>query len=94
MSRRRPMGNVKVLTSSDVAEKYNLLLDKRLVLINKQIEENVELRNFSNEERKIKLTILKQQQENMCLEKEEKLLKIDLLKAELKYKKSLLSTSI
>lgn len=91
--RRRPMGKIRLLTSSDVAEKYNLLLDKRLVLLEKQIEQNVEQQNFFSE-KKIKMNISKQQQDNLCLEKEEKLLKIDLLKAELRYKKTLLSTNI
>jgi len=37
-SRRRPATVVKSLTSSDVAKKYDILLDKRLCLVEKQLK--------------------------------------------------------
>ncbi|KAF5277321.1 hypothetical protein FQR65_LT16011 [Abscondita terminalis] len=37
-SRRRPTTTVKPLTSSDIASKYNLLLDKRLQLVDGQLK--------------------------------------------------------
>lgn len=47
-NRRRPTTVVKTLTSSDVAKKYNLLLDKRLSLIDQQLA-------HSNEEHALKI---------------------------------------
>lgn len=91
--RRRPVRGVRALSSSDVAEKYNILLDRRLVLIDKQLEQSTEAKNFAQEEHKQKIKILKLKEENLSLEKEEKFLKIEALKTEVKYKRSLLATS-
>lgn len=68
-------------------------MDRRLVLIEKQLEQTVESKNFAQEKCKLKLKILKLQEENISLEKVEKLLKIELLKTEINYKRSLLATS-
>ncbi|KAJ8926625.1 hypothetical protein NQ314_020989 [Rhamnusium bicolor] len=45
-SRRRPTKTIRTLTSSDVSNKYNLLLDKRLVLVEMQIKQLDEEREF------------------------------------------------
>ncbi|KAF5278537.1 hypothetical protein FQR65_LT15650 [Abscondita terminalis] len=58
-NRRRPTTRITTLTSSDVAHKYNIILDRRLVLLEKQrlqIEEQVA---YDREERKLKLEQLK-----------------------------------
>lgn len=60
-SRRRPTGSVKVLSSSLFAEKYDLLLDKRLILTDKLIEDIDEERTFKRKERKLKLELLQLQ---------------------------------
>ncbi|CAH1102134.1 unnamed protein product [Psylliodes chrysocephalus] len=57
-SRRRPTEFVKVLSSSLFAEKYDLLLDRRLILSEKLIEELEEERVFKRKERKLKLELL------------------------------------
>lgn len=36
-NRRRPVGGIKAMTSSDIDEEYNILLNKRLVVVEKQI---------------------------------------------------------
>lgn len=60
-SRRRPKQSINTLTSSDVAAKYNLLLDKRLVLVEKQIENMDREQEFLKTERKLKIDLLKLQ---------------------------------
>ena len=55
MGRRRPLKQMTTLTSSDVAHKYNLLLDKRLALVNTQVEEL----KLKKEEKKMKFRVLK-----------------------------------
>lgn len=64
-SRRRPTGSVKVLTSSLFAEKYDLLLDKRLILTDKLIEDLEEERSFKKKEHKLKLELLQLQVEEL-----------------------------
>lgn len=93
-NRRRPQTGVRALTSSDVAEKYNILLDRRLVLIEKQIEQANETKNFLREEQKQKISLFKTQDENLSLEKEEKQMKIELLKLEVAHKRSLLTKNV
>lgn len=82
-NRRRPRTGIRALTSSDVAAKYNVLLDRRLVLIEKQIEQTNEMRNCAIEEAKEKKKLLQMQQEVQQLKKDEKKIKIDILKSEL-----------
>lgn len=79
-NRRRPQTGVKTLTSSDVSEKYNILLDRRLVLIEKQIEQANTEQSSVCEMQNQKKKILKLQEEVLNLEKEEKRIKIELLK--------------
>ncbi|CAH1103844.1 unnamed protein product [Psylliodes chrysocephalus] len=86
-ARRRPTGGVKTLTSSDFAEKY-VLLDKRSILVEKQIEQITEQQYFVREEQKRKLKIFQQQEDNLNLEKEERKMKIELLQLEINKKKS------
>lgn len=57
-NRRRPV-LTRALTTSDISEKYNLLLDKRLIFINKQLSQQEEQANFQKEEQKLKLHVLK-----------------------------------
>ncbi|CAH0556533.1 unnamed protein product [Brassicogethes aeneus] len=81
--RRRPVGGLRALTSSDVGEKYNILLDNRLVLVEKQLEQIIESKTFAQEEHRQKIKILRLEEENLRLEKEEKLLKVELLKSKI-----------
>lgn len=56
--RRRPVKTIQTLTSSKISEKYNLLLDKRLVLVEKQISQvNMDI-NFKRQENSLKIQIL------------------------------------
>ncbi|CAG9773815.1 unnamed protein product [Ceutorhynchus assimilis] len=52
-NRRRPMIN-RALTTSDISEKYNLLLDRRLTLLEKQLGQHEENAKFQKEEQKLK----------------------------------------
>lgn len=88
-NRRRPVGGIRALTSSDVAEKYNILLDKRLALVNKQLEQIVEIQHFAREEQQYKMSMLKLQEENLKLEIKEKKLKLEHIQLEISYKKTL-----
>lgn len=90
-SRRRPQTGVKTLTSSNVAEKYDILLDRRLVLIEKQIDQANTEKSSVCEMHNQKKKILKLKEEILNLEKEEKRIKIELLKLEVTSKRSLLS---
>lgn len=90
-NRRRPQAGVKTLTSSDVSDKYNVLLDRRLVLIEKQIEQANTEKSSVCEIQTQKKKLLKLQEEILNLEKEEKRIKIELLKLEVASKRSLLS---
>lgn len=60
-SRRRPTKTVTTLTSSDLSAKYNLLLDRRLVLANKQIQAIDSEQDFLKIERSLKIDLLKSQ---------------------------------
>lgn len=62
-SRRRPTQVVQALTSSKFAEKYNVLLDKRLILTTKQIEDLEEEQVFKRKKRQLELEILQAQLE-------------------------------
>ncbi|XP_074026333.1 uncharacterized protein [Leptinotarsa decemlineata] len=90
-NRRRPIGGIRALTSSDIAEKYNILLDKRLALVEKQLEQIVESQNYAKEEQQYKSRMLKLQEENLRLDTKKKQLKLELLQFEISYKKSLLT---
>ena len=92
-NRRRPQAGIRALTSSDVSEKYNILLDRRLVLIDKQIEHTTQLQHYSREEQKKKIEVLKAQEDILSLEREEKRLKNELIQLEIAYKKSIFKTS-
>ncbi|KAK4877682.1 hypothetical protein RN001_010188 [Aquatica leii] len=57
-SRRRPITVVKALTSSNVAEKYNQLLDKRLSIADLTENEMKQKKEFKEQSRAIKLQLL------------------------------------
>lgn len=56
-NRRRPILN-RALTTSDISEKYNLILDKRLAILEKQLASHDDITRFQQEEQKLKLKLL------------------------------------
>ena len=60
-SRRRPALNVKALTRSELAEKYDQLLDKRLELADFQKKKTEEELKTIEGERKLKFKLLELQ---------------------------------
>ncbi|KAG5874336.1 hypothetical protein JTB14_006541 [Gonioctena quinquepunctata] len=58
VSRRRPATVVKTLTSSDIAKKYNLLLDKRLQLLDAQHAHMEEENALIIKKRKLEVDLL------------------------------------
>ncbi|KAJ8933889.1 hypothetical protein NQ318_001682 [Aromia moschata] len=58
-SRRRPATIVKPLTSSDIAKKYDLLMDKRLELINIQLQHTKTHNDLTIQKLQLELEILK-----------------------------------
>ncbi|KAJ8915275.1 hypothetical protein NQ315_014783 [Exocentrus adspersus] len=60
-SGRRPTTAVKTLTSSHVAEKYNILLDRRLVLVEQQIEQGKEEHLLTVRKRKLEIALLEEE---------------------------------
>ncbi|KAK4882544.1 hypothetical protein RN001_005863 [Aquatica leii] len=57
-SRRRPITVVKALTSSNIAERYNQLLDKRLSIADLTENEMKQKKEFKEQSRAIKLQLL------------------------------------
>ncbi|KAK4882382.1 hypothetical protein RN001_005701 [Aquatica leii] len=58
MSRRRPTTTIMALTSSDVSARYDELLNKRLILINKQIKLLDDEAAFKKEQQNLQLELL------------------------------------
>lgn len=50
--------SVKILTSSDIAKKYNTLLDSRQILVEKQIEQVNQEVTFQRAKHKIEIELL------------------------------------
>lgn len=57
--RRRPVKTIQTLTSSKFGEKYNILLEKRLVLVEKQIDSLTQDIQLKKEKHKLEIEILK-----------------------------------
>lgn len=60
-SRRRPTTILKPLTSSDIAKKYNLLLDKRLQLLDEQLKHLDEEHSLNIKKRKLEIEVLEKE---------------------------------
>lgn len=56
-NRRRPILN-RALTTSNISEKYNVVLDKRLAILEKQLASHDDIIRFQQEEQKLKLKLL------------------------------------
>ncbi|KAK4882243.1 hypothetical protein RN001_005562 [Aquatica leii] len=57
-SRRRPTTSLRTFTSSDVAKQYYILLDRRLMLVDKQIKQIDEEREFKKENHNVTMELL------------------------------------
>lgn len=88
IKRKRPnTSTIRTLTSSHVAEKYNVLLDKRLVLVKKQIQEIEDCYAYTREKEKLEIQALKNKEDTERLKKQKLMLDIELLKLEIAQKK-------